>query len=169
RATPTIISSIVKSNRLCYMIRFGRVAGVTSRRPEEHECARRSSSPPRTGPSWGAGSPVAIPWKPFVPVTTWTVCRPARRPQPPSPHDEREQLMPMWHIYCPADAYSAQEKQAFANAITDLYAGFVLLPRFYVSVVFQELPADCFFIGGEPRSNFVRISIDHIAASTEPK
>lgn len=77
--------------------------------------------------------------------------------------------MPLWHIYCPADAYSAQEKQAFANAITDLYAGFVLLPQFYVNVVFQEVPADCFFIGGEPRNNFVRISIDHIAASTEPK
>jgi phenylpyruvate tautomerase PptA (4-oxalocrotonate tautomerase family) len=77
--------------------------------------------------------------------------------------------MPMWHIYCPADAYTAQDKQALADAITDLYADFVKLPRFYVSVVFQELPADCFFIGGEPRNNFVRISIDHIAASTEAK
>ena len=77
--------------------------------------------------------------------------------------------MPMWHIYCPADAYTAQDKQALANAITDLYAGFVQLPRFYVSVMFQELPADCFFIGGEPRSNFVRISIDHIAAGLESK
>src|SRR3954451_23096120 len=77
--------------------------------------------------------------------------------------------MPMWHIHCPPDAYTAQDKQALAAAITDLYANFVRLPRFYVSVVFQELPADCFFIGGEPRDDFVRISIDHIAVSSEEK
>ena len=73
--------------------------------------------------------------------------------------------MPMWHIYCPVDAYTALDKQALATAVTDLYAAepSPRLPRFYVSVVFQELPADCFFIGGEPRNNFVRIWIDHIA------
>ena len=76
--------------------------------------------------------------------------------------------MPLWHIYCPADAYTAPDKQALASAVTDLYAGEPSqLPRFYVSVVFQELPADCFFIGGEPRNNFVRIWINHIAVHME--
>lgn len=73
--------------------------------------------------------------------------------------------MPMWHIYCPADAYTADDKKALATSVTDLYAAepSPRLPRFYVSLVFQELPADCFYIGGEPRNNFVRIWIDHIA------
>ena len=31
--------------------------------------------------------------------------------------------MPLWHIYCPKDAYSDEDKIAFANRITDLYAG----------------------------------------------
>jgi phenylpyruvate tautomerase PptA (4-oxalocrotonate tautomerase family) len=70
--------------------------------------------------------------------------------------------MPLWHIYAPKDAYSADDKEAFANRITDLYAQFGL-PRFYVSVIFDELPASGFFIGGKPTTDFVRIWIDQIA------
>ena len=33
----------------------------------------------------------------------------------------------------------------------------------YVGVIFQEVAEDSFFIGGESRTNFVRIWIDHIA------
>jgi len=47
--------------------------------------------------------------------------------------------MPLWHIYCPENAYSAEDKCALATRITDLYAD-VGLPRFYASVVFHELP-----------------------------
>jgi phenylpyruvate tautomerase PptA (4-oxalocrotonate tautomerase family) len=70
--------------------------------------------------------------------------------------------MPLWHIYHPDEAYNAQDKRAFADRITDLYAGFGL-PRFYVSVIFHELPKDAFFIGGVPTDEFVRIWIDQIA------
>lgn len=70
--------------------------------------------------------------------------------------------MPMWIVNCPPDAYSAEDKQAFADRITDLYANFGL-PRFYVSVLFQELPNDAFFIGGQPTGDFVRVWIDQIA------
>ena len=72
--------------------------------------------------------------------------------------------MPMWIIACPPDAYADAEKQAFADRITDLYAG-VGLPRFYVTVLFQELPKESFFIGGQPSSDFIRIWIDQIARS----
>jgi phenylpyruvate tautomerase PptA (4-oxalocrotonate tautomerase family) len=70
--------------------------------------------------------------------------------------------MPLWHIYCPEGAYSAEDKQAFADRITDLYAQFEL-PRFYVSVIFEELPKDSFFVGGKPTNDFIRIWIDQIA------
>lgn len=68
--------------------------------------------------------------------------------------------MPLWKIYHPADAFSAEDKQALSRAITALYSR---LPKFYVGVVFQEVPKDSFYVGGEPADNFVRIWVDHIA------
>lgn len=68
--------------------------------------------------------------------------------------------MPLWKIYHPEGAYSAQEKQEISARISDIYRS---LPRFYVGVVFQEVARDSFFIGGEPASDFVRIWVDHIA------
>jgi phenylpyruvate tautomerase PptA (4-oxalocrotonate tautomerase family) len=70
--------------------------------------------------------------------------------------------MPLWNIYCPEGTYSVEDKRAFAERITDLYAEFGL-PRFFVSVVFQELPKESYFIGGEPTDDFIRIWIDQIA------
>ena len=75
--------------------------------------------------------------------------------------------MPLWHIYCPFNAYTSADKTEFASRITDLYAKFGL-PRFYVSVMFHELAADDLQIGGEPRNDFVRISMDHIARRMTP-
>jgi phenylpyruvate tautomerase PptA (4-oxalocrotonate tautomerase family) len=76
--------------------------------------------------------------------------------------------MPLWHLYCPQDAYTDADKQAFADRITDLYAQFGL-PRFYVSVIFHELPKTAFFIGGQPTSDFVRVWIDQIARRVPPE
>lgn len=69
--------------------------------------------------------------------------------------------MPLWNIYHPPGAYGAQDKQAIARALTGLYGR--VMPRFYVGVIFQEIPADAFYVGGEPADRFVRISVDHIA------
>jgi putative oxalocrotonate tautomerase-like protein len=38
-----------------------------------------------------------------------------------------------------------------------------------VGVVFHELPKDSLFIGGVPRNDFVRISIDHVAIASPPE
>ena len=46
--------------------------------------------------------------------------------------------MPLWHIYCPENAYSAEDKCALATRITDLYAD-VGFPRFYANVVLEQL------------------------------
>ncbi|MBB3891346.1 phenylpyruvate tautomerase PptA (4-oxalocrotonate tautomerase family) [Phenylobacterium haematophilum] len=69
--------------------------------------------------------------------------------------------MPLWKIYHPVGAFSLEDKKGLSEAITALYARG--LPKFYVGVVFQEVAADSFFIGGESVDNFVRIWIDHIA------
>ena len=76
--------------------------------------------------------------------------------------------MPLWHIYSPENAYSAEDKCALATRITDLYAD-VGLPRFYASIVFHELPKNSFFVGGKATNDFVRIWIDQIARTTAPE
>jgi|SRR5580658_6040834 phenylpyruvate tautomerase PptA (4-oxalocrotonate tautomerase family) len=69
--------------------------------------------------------------------------------------------MPLWKIYHPKDAFTAEEKKGLAQAITDVYARG--MPRFYVGVVYQEVASDSFYVGGEPTGNFVRFWVDHIA------
>ena len=69
--------------------------------------------------------------------------------------------MPLWKIYHPKDAFTAEQKKGLAKAITDVYARG--MPRFYVGVVYQEVASDSFYVGGEPSGNFVRIWVDHIA------
>ena len=68
--------------------------------------------------------------------------------------------MPLWNVYHPIGAYTREDKHTFAKRITDIYSS---LPKFYVDVVFQEVPQDSFYVGGEPAPNFVRIHMDHIA------
>ena len=70
--------------------------------------------------------------------------------------------MPLWKIYHPVGAYTREDKHALSKRITDIYSA-VPLPKFYVVVVFQEVPQDSFYVGGEPVRNFVRIHMDHIA------
>lgn len=68
--------------------------------------------------------------------------------------------MPLWKIHHPVRAYTAEDKHAFARKITELYS---MMPKFYVNVVFREVPKDSFYIGGEPVDNFVRLTIVQIA------
>jgi phenylpyruvate tautomerase PptA (4-oxalocrotonate tautomerase family) len=69
--------------------------------------------------------------------------------------------MPLWKVYHPVGAYSAEDKAAISRSITDVYAR--VMPRFYVGVIFQEVEADNFYIGGVSHPRFVRIWVDHIA------
>ena len=68
--------------------------------------------------------------------------------------------MPLWKIYHPVGAFSSADKQALAERVASIYQ---TLPKFYVGVVFQEVAADSFYIGGESADDFVRIWVDHIA------
>jgi phenylpyruvate tautomerase PptA (4-oxalocrotonate tautomerase family) len=82
--------------------------------------------------------------------------------------------MPLWQLFTPENAYTPEEKAELASKITNIYSsdfsrenfGFEL-PRFYTSVVFHEIKADSFFVGGEPRDKFVQIEVVHIARTNE--
>ncbi|ATB27635.1 tautomerase family protein [Melittangium boletus] len=72
--------------------------------------------------------------------------------------------MPLWKVYHPVGAFTGEDKRALSQRITDIYS---VLPRFYVGVIFEEVAADAFYIGGEPTKNFVRITADHIARTLD--
>ncbi|CAE6513790.1 unnamed protein product [Rhizoctonia solani] len=81
--------------------------------------------------------------------------------------------MPMHRIYSPAGLYSSEEKQALSKAITSAYTssptGGPGLPPFYVVVLFIDLPADSFYIGGEKHNTFARFNVQHLARHFKDK
>lgn len=74
--------------------------------------------------------------------------------------------MPLWHVYHPPGAYDPAHKQRLSTDITAFYTR-VGLPRFYVVVLFHEVDADSFHIGGEPHGQAVRVVVEHIARHTQ--
>jgi phenylpyruvate tautomerase PptA (4-oxalocrotonate tautomerase family) len=72
--------------------------------------------------------------------------------------------MPYWEIFTPENALTDSDKEQLSAAITSIYTDYtVQLPRFYVVVRFQEVPANAMYVGGQRKDNFVRIVVDHIA------
>ena len=82
--------------------------------------------------------------------------------------------MPLWQLFVPENAYTPEEMTDLGNRITDIYSsaesmenwGF-WFPRFYTSVVFHEIKAERFIVGGEPRDQFIQIEVVHIAGGEE--
>lgn len=70
--------------------------------------------------------------------------------------------MPLWRIFAHPDTFTPTQRTAFAKNITEYYVD-KGLPAFYVNVFFVPLEADQCFVGGVPKTNFVRIAIEHIA------
>ncbi|KAG7088207.1 hypothetical protein E1B28_012224 [Marasmius oreades] len=73
--------------------------------------------------------------------------------------------MPFHRFYIPRGLYTAEEKQALAKAITDVYTigSPTPLPPFYVVVNFINIEDGHFFVGGEKNNNFVRVVVHHLA------
>lgn len=69
--------------------------------------------------------------------------------------------MPLWHVHHSTGVLAKADRKAIAEAVTELYAR--VLPRFYVGVLFNEVDPDDLYIGGEEASDFLRVSVDHIA------
>lgn len=70
--------------------------------------------------------------------------------------------MPLWKIYHPVGAFTADEKKAMAERVTEVYAS-IPIPKFYVVLIFEEVAQNSCFVGGEPHQNFIRFKIDQIA------
>jgi phenylpyruvate tautomerase PptA (4-oxalocrotonate tautomerase family) len=70
--------------------------------------------------------------------------------------------MPLWKIHHPVGAYTDEDKGEFSEAITKVYEG-VPIPRFYVVVIYEEVPTHSIYVSGEPHDKFVRIQIDQMA------
>jgi phenylpyruvate tautomerase PptA (4-oxalocrotonate tautomerase family) len=70
--------------------------------------------------------------------------------------------MPLWKIYHPVGAFTAEDKKKLAQEVTEVYAS-VPIPRFYVVMIFEEVAKDSCFVGGKLHNNFIRFKIDQIA------
>ncbi|MBI3806711.1 MAG: tautomerase family protein [Nitrospirae bacterium] len=70
--------------------------------------------------------------------------------------------MPLWKVYHPVGAFTAEDKKALAKRVTEVYAS-IPIPKFYVVFIFEEVAKDSCFVGGEPHNKFVRFKIDQIA------
>lgn len=75
--------------------------------------------------------------------------------------------MPLWQIFVPEDAYTAEDKRALGERITAVYSDNFELPRFYTTVFFHEAKPESYLVGGEPRDQFVQVAIVHAARTAE--
>ncbi|KAJ7674009.1 putative oxalocrotonate tautomerase [Mycena polygramma] len=70
--------------------------------------------------------------------------------------------MPLHRFFVPKGLYTATDKTALSQAITEIYTR-LGLPAFYVTVLFIELEPDNIFVGGKTKDTMVRVGIEHIA------
>ena len=71
--------------------------------------------------------------------------------------------MPYWEIFAPEDAFTPADREQLSEAITSIYVDIVDVPKFYVVVLFKDMPGNSMYVGGKANDNFVRIRVDHIA------
>ena len=71
--------------------------------------------------------------------------------------------MPYWEIFTPENAFTPKDKEQLSERITSLYVDYADLPKFYVVVLFKDMPANTMYVGGKAHDNFIRIRLDHIA------
>jgi hypothetical protein len=68
--------------------------------------------------------------------------------------------MPLWRIFAHATTFSYEQRAALARDVTALYS---VLPAFYVDVIFINTGEADVWVGGKPRTDFVRIAVEQIA------
>jgi phenylpyruvate tautomerase PptA (4-oxalocrotonate tautomerase family) len=72
-------------------------------------------------------------------------------------------VMPYWEIFAPENAFTPEDREQLSEAITSIYVDIVDVPKFYVVVLFKDMPGNSMYVGGKANNNFVRIRVDHIA------
>ncbi|CZR63112.1 uncharacterized protein PAC_13009 [Phialocephala subalpina] len=72
--------------------------------------------------------------------------------------------MPLLQLYTNIGQLSVEEKQEIASTLTGIYAK--IMPEFFVTIIFHELPHGSFFVGSKPADGkFVRFHAEHIAVN----
>jgi hypothetical protein len=74
--------------------------------------------------------------------------------------------MPLWRIFAHPDTFSYEQRAALARDVTALYS---ILPAFYVNVIFINTGEADVWVGGKPRTNFVRVVVEQIARKLLPE
>lgn len=70
--------------------------------------------------------------------------------------------MPLWRIFAHPTTFTPSQREALAKKVTELYVSRGL-PAFYVNVIFLDVDETQVWVGGESRSNFVRVVVEQIA------
>jgi len=70
--------------------------------------------------------------------------------------------MPLWKVYHPVGAFTAEDKKELAKRVTEVYAR-VPIPKFYVVFIFEEVAKDSCFVGGGRLNKINRFKVDQIA------
>ncbi|KAF8208955.1 tautomerase enzyme family protein [Mycena galopus ATCC 62051] len=74
--------------------------------------------------------------------------------------------MPLHRIFVPNGLYTPADKEALAQAITNVYPQ---LPPFYVVVLFIDLDSTNFFVGAKTTERMMRITVEHVARTFNPE
>ncbi|KPI37247.1 uncharacterized protein AB675_1455 [Cyphellophora attinorum] len=70
--------------------------------------------------------------------------------------------MPLWRVFSHPSTFTPAQREALSTDITSIYTRGGL-PAFYVNVIFIDVPETAVYVGGKPRTNFVRFVVEHIA------
>jgi phenylpyruvate tautomerase PptA (4-oxalocrotonate tautomerase family) len=70
-------------------------------------------------------------------------------------------------MFVPENAFTAEDKRALGERITDIYSNNFDIPRFYTTVFFHEAKPESYLVGGEPRDKFVQVAIVHAARTAD--
>jgi hypothetical protein len=70
--------------------------------------------------------------------------------------------MPLWRIFSHPSTFTPAQREALSTDITSIYTRGGL-PAFYVNVIFIDVSETAVYVGGKPRTNFVRFVVEHIA------
>ena len=69
--------------------------------------------------------------------------------------------MPLWKVYHPVGAFTAEDKKALAKRVTEVYAQ-IPIPKFYVVFIYEEVAPGSCFVGGEQNDKFIRFRVDQL-------
>jgi len=72
--------------------------------------------------------------------------------------------MPVYNVHYPKGLLSAKQKQAIAKGVTDAHSTITAAQQFFAQVLFREIPAEDWYLAGEPLTGPHLFLFGHIRA-----